>query len=195
MRKLYHIMGKSASGKDSIYKELGKRLPRLQKVVLYTTRPIREGEIDGDTYHFISETRLEELFAKGLVIEKRCYHTAYGDWFYATVDDYQFTKDRDFLMIGTLESFEALVNRYGRSKVLPIYIEVEDGIRLSRAIDRERLEPYPRYDEICRRFLADSRDFSTENLEKLEITKVFSNTDLENCVKEVHQFINQVGER
>ena len=44
MGKIYYMMGKSSSGKDTLYKEVLKALPKLKTLVLYTTRPIREGE-------------------------------------------------------------------------------------------------------------------------------------------------------
>ena len=47
MGKIFYVMGKSASGKDTIYKELRERIPELKTVVLYTTRPIRDGETEG----------------------------------------------------------------------------------------------------------------------------------------------------
>lgn len=51
MGKIFCLMGKSASGKDTIYSRLLK-MPELtlKKVIPYTTRPMRQGEIDGDTY-------------------------------------------------------------------------------------------------------------------------------------------------
>lgn len=47
MGKIYYIMGKSSSGKDSVFKEIQKRMPELSQITMYTTRPIREGERDG----------------------------------------------------------------------------------------------------------------------------------------------------
>ena len=73
---------------------------------------------------------------------------------------------RDYLAIGTLVSYEKLKNWYGKERVVPIYIQTEDSIRLERAIRRERKQEKPNYEEVCRRFLADSRDFSEENLEE-----------------------------
>ena len=58
MGKIYYVMGKSSSGKDTIYKELLKRHPKLRTIVPYTTRPIREGERDGAEYFFVDEERL-----------------------------------------------------------------------------------------------------------------------------------------
>ena len=58
MGRIYCIMGKSASGKDTVYKELLRRFPELKTYVMYSTRPKREGEQDGVTYHFVSEEEL-----------------------------------------------------------------------------------------------------------------------------------------
>ena len=76
MGTLFYIMGKSASGKDSIYQKLQKKEElKLNSLVLYTTRPIRENETDGVEYHFVTEEKLEELEKAGKVIELRVYDT------------------------------------------------------------------------------------------------------------------------
>ena len=81
-------MGKSSSGKDSFYRALMKKNPwGLKKLVIYTTRPIRDGEKDGREYHFVSEDRYQQLKAEGKIIEERCYDTVYGPWRYFTADD------------------------------------------------------------------------------------------------------------
>ena len=49
MGKIFCIMGKSATGKDTIYKRLlADGALKLNKIVTYTTRPIREGERAGE---------------------------------------------------------------------------------------------------------------------------------------------------
>lgn len=48
MGKICYIMGKSSSGKDTIFKKLKEILPQFRTIILYTTRPIRAGETDGD---------------------------------------------------------------------------------------------------------------------------------------------------
>ena len=75
MGKIYYIMGKSASGKDSIFKELKKKIPGLKDIVLYTTRPIRENETEGVEYHFVIEEFLRGMQEKQRVIELRSYDT------------------------------------------------------------------------------------------------------------------------
>ncbi|MDO5540460.1 MAG: guanylate kinase [Eubacteriales bacterium] len=192
MGKIYYIMGKSGSGKDTIYKEvIDQEGLHLKKMVLYTTRPIREKEEDGREYYFVDDETACELERQGKVIEMRAYHTVHGIWKYFTVDDeHTDLKKYDYLAIGTLESYARLKEYYGPDKVVPIYIEVEDGNRLERALKRERKPQNQKYEEMCRRFLADSVDFSEENLQKAGITRRFANdNDREECMREVEDFI------
>ena len=187
MGRIYYLLGKSATGKDTLYKEILKRRPKLRTVTMYTTRPIREGETDGVEYFFTGREELERQLASGKVIESRTYQTIAGPWTYYTVDDGQFNvaDDESCLMIGTLESYEKMCTYFEAGKMVPVYIEVPDGIRLLRAVKREENQKKPNYREVCRRYLADEKDFSEENLFRLGITKRYQNTDMEMCVEEI----------
>ena len=187
MGRIYYLLGKSATGKDTLYKEILKWRPKLRTVTMYTTRPIREGETDGVEYFFTGREELERQLASGKVIESRTYQTIAGPWTYYTVDDGQFNvaDDESCLMIGTLESYEKMCTYFEAGKMVPVYIEVPDGIRLLRAVKREENQKKPNYREVCRRYLADEKDFSEENLERLGITKRYQNTDMEMCVEEI----------
>lgn len=193
MGKIICLMGKSSSGKDTIYKHLleQKEVP-FHRIVPYTTRPIRSGETDGVEYHFTDDAGLAALDAAHKVIEQRAYHTVYGVWNYFTVDDGQidFAKG-NYLFIGTLEAYQKLKEHYGNAAVLPIYIEVDDGIRLARALERERQQSQPKYTELCRRFLADSEDFSEEKLVEAGIVQRFVNEELSETVSQILAYILQ----
>lgn len=190
MGKIYYIMGKSSSGKDTIFKALKERLPWLKTVILYTTRPAREGETHGTEYFFVDEKKLSQYEKEGKVIELRTYNTVHGPWKYATIDDGQIELEHaDYLMIGTLESYRKLCGYYGQENVVPLYIEVEDGERLSRALARERQQTSPRYAELCRRFLADTEDFSEENLADAGITRRYLNENKLQCIEEITEGI------
>lgn len=192
MGTIYCLMGKSASGKDTIYNRLlaMERL-HLRRVVPYTTRPMRSGEIDGQTYVFCTEQQVAEFEEAGKIIELRAYHTVYGIWKYFTADDGQIClAESDYLMIGTLEAYEQIRDYFGTDKVCPGYVEVDDGLRLQRALDRERAQDQPKYAEMCRRFLADEEDFSEENLKRAGITKRFQNTDLDQVTQEIASYMN-----
>lgn len=193
MHKLFCLMGKSASGKDTIYRLLlqDKSLG-LHRVIPYTTRPIREGEEDGREYYFVSTQQFERFCTEGKILEQRCYDTVYGPWHYFTADDGQINlSSYSSLMIGTPQAFVSIRKCFGGDKVIPLCVRVEDGERLLRAIERERREEKPRYEELCRRFLADQEDFSGERLLSSGITNFFDNVDLDTCIREIADFIRK----
>jgi guanylate kinase len=193
MGKIFYMMGKSASGKDTIYKRILTECGFLKEVVLYTTRPMRDGEKEGKEYHFTTQEGMEAFLEQGKVIEIRTYQTVAGPWSYATVDDGSIDLKKDnYLAIGTLESYEKVLEYYGAEYVEPIYITVDDGVRMERALARERQQTNPNYAEMCRRYLADEADFSPENLEKCGIDHSFQNDDLERCVKDIAKKIREV---
>ena len=185
MSKIFYLMGKSASGKDTIYKKIKEQMSELKTIVIYTTRPIREGEMEGVEYHFVNDDKLQEFQKAGKVIELREYNTVHGVWKYFTADDGQFDAEDNYIAIGTLESYKGMREHLGEERLVPIYIEVDDGVRLERALQRERKQAEPKYEEMCRRFLADAADFSVEKLNEAGITRKFFNTDVEKCVDEI----------
>lgn len=189
--KLFILIGKSASGKDAIYQRLMAD-PELNLVpyVGYTTRPIRSGEQEGREYHFSTINELRQFEADQKLIEKRVYHTVHGDWYYFSVDnEFLDLEHKDYLYIGTLESYLPIRDYYGKEQVVPIYIQVEDGLRLQRALDREKKQAEPKYAEMCRRFLVDAEDFSEENLRRAGIVRRFDNLDMEQCLSEIKAYI------
>ena len=191
MGKIFCIIGKSSTGKDTLYQRiLGRHDLALRQIVSYTTRPIRAGEVDGIEYHFCTHEEKDRLLASGKVVEIRSYNTCHGIWDYFTVDDGNIDLSRyDYLVIGTIESFVKLRDYFSQDAVLPIYIEVEDGMRLQRALDRERRQETPKYEELCRRFLADEKDFSEEKLKEAGITKRFCNELLDETKERIAAYI------
>ena len=93
------------------------------------------------------------------------------------------------MIIGTLESYVASKEYFGEGILEPIYIEVDDGVRLQRALDRERTQDKPKYREMCRRYIADSDDFSEENIAAAGITRRFENDVFEKCLEEITEYI------
>ena len=195
MGKIYFLAGKSSSGKDTIYRSLLEcESLGLNKLIPYTTRPIRAGEMNGREYFFTDEAGLEKLRESGRVIEERVYHTYHGPWYYFTVDDGQIDlAEQNYLMIGTLEAYTKMIAYFGAEAILPVYIELDDGVRLQRALDRERKQTEPKYAEMCRRFLADSADFSEEKLAAAGIRDRFENTDLTKCLNAITKYLKEAG--
>lgn len=191
MGRIFVIMGKSATGKDTIYKHLMERKDCvLKKVVIYTTRPIRSGETEGIEYFFVNPEKLPDYENSPKLIELRTYHTMLGLWHYFTMDDGQIDLSaQDYLMISTLAGYERLRSYYGETAVVPLYIETEDRERLMRSVAREERQQQPNYAEVCRRYLADETDFAEEEIKRLQIRKRYQNQDLERCLAEIWQDI------
>ena len=190
MGRIFYIIGKSASGKDHIFEKLiGREELGLERMQLYTTRPKRNDQEKG--YIFTDQEGLERWRKQGKVIEERVYQTIQGPWYYFTVDDGLLQpSDHNYLGIGTLESFQSLCACFGHESVCPIYIWTEDRELLLRAIQREEKRQKPDYAEVCRRFLADEKDFSLEKLNACGITRGFENRDLDVCVEEIAVYIS-----
>ncbi|MCR5100320.1 MAG: guanylate kinase [Butyrivibrio sp.] len=192
MGKIFVILGKSSSGKDHIFKDLMEDSElALNKVVIYTTRPMRQGEQEGVQYFFRDLEGYKELLNSRKIIEERSYDTIYGEWKYFTVDDGQINLDNgDYLIIGTIDSLISIKNYYGEDNVIPILVETDDGIRLQRALKRELKQKEPKYAEMCRRFLADEADFSSDRKKQAGIDRIFeNNSKLEDCITDIKKFI------
>ncbi len=193
MARIIYLMGKSSTGKDTIFKRLLRESTlALQTIVPYTTRPIRAGEHEGVEYHFTDEEGFQRLLAQGKIIEERAYHTFHGLWRYFTVDDGQIQlSEKDYIMIGTLEAYQKMKEYFGEGRLLPVLIELDDGVRLQRALNREKRQKFPKYEEMCRRFLADSEDFAPEKLRAAGIERSFYNDNLAKCLREIVTYIKE----
>ena len=193
MGKIIYLMGKSSTGKDTVFKRLlAEEELKLKNIVPYTTRPIRDGEKDGEEYFFTDEEGYLKLKEQGKIIEDRVYHTFHGPWRYFTADDGQVQKGAaNYIMIGTLESYVKLKDYFGADRMIPVMIELDDGIRLQRALDRELRQDPPKFEEMCRRFLADSADFSEDKIKDAGIKVRFQNDDLENCLTKIKVYIRE----
>ncbi len=191
---IYCLMGKSASGKDTIYRQLLKTYgEKLIPLVPWTTRPIRQGETQGKEYHFTDEQGMKALEEAGRIVESRVYHTVQGDWYYFTAaEDGMDPGAKDYLLIGTLEVYNKISQYYGADVVCPLYVVIPDeGERLARALGRERKQKNPGYAEMCRRYLADEADFSEEKLSEAGVKERYENTDLNVCLKQICRKIDR----
>lgn len=184
---IYYLMGKSASGKDTICRALRKARPDWKLLIPYTTRPMRSGEREGAEYHFVSERELQRLRDAGKILEERSYETEFGIWRYASVDDGWIGRagGGDYLLIGTLESYRKLRGRFGEGQLFPLYLELPEELRLERARRREEEQEKPSWAEFWRRFSLDEQDFSEEKLREAGIVRRYRNLEWEACVNEI----------
>lgn len=80
------LCGKTCSGKTTLQYHIDKF--GINKIVTYTTRPMRKGEIDKVTYNFIDKDKFLELEKNGFFAETTSYTVASGDtWYYGTAKE------------------------------------------------------------------------------------------------------------
>lgn len=149
--KILALFGKSASGKDTIQKWIVENFPELTKgIISCTTRPPRSGEQDGVNYFFLSD----EEFAKKVLDGSMLEATSFREWLYGTALD-QLDPDKINIGVFNLTGIECILNDH-RLEVAPVWVHASDKTRLMRSLSRE---DQPDCKEICRRFLADEKDF------------------------------------
>lgn len=152
------IIGKSASGKDSIIKEIAKQCSQdVALIQQTTTRPRRENENE-NAYHFIS---IKEFQSNKDIIAT----TQFREWLYGT-DLKDLITDKWNIGVFTPSSIKQLQNHERIANLLIFYIQADDRIRLERSLARE---PQGDVLEMCRRMLADNEDFKDISFEYFPI--------------------------
>lgn len=147
--KILAIYGMSAAGKDTFLNHLSNNFD-LNKILLTTSRPPREKEIDGVDYLFKKKKDI-------LRDDNFLWPIDYNNWIYAIAKE---SIKNDKINVG-------IFNLYWMKKLfedndehfdsMAIEVSASDKDRLMRSLRREK---NPNCDEICRRFLADKQDFN-----------------------------------
>lgn len=201
MGRIFYIIGKSSTGKDSVMRALLRdRKLGLREIIQYTTRPIRDTEEEGREYHFIDEDTYRAFEKAGRIVEMRAYNTVHGLWRYMMADDGTVDlASGNYVAVGTVESYVKVRDYFGADNVVPICLYVETGERLRRALLRERKLAAPKYAELCRRFLADEQDFDEAHLEAAGLlsdgkpVNGIENRQFRACVRAVKELITGVS--
>lgn len=164
------LIGKSASGKDTIFKELLKH--SFEPIVTFTTRPKREGETDGVEYNFVSEKDFKDLD----LLEKREYNTAKGIWYYGMP---KVDVDKNYAVILDINGANKLIDYYGKDKILPAYLACPLSVREKRAMQRGSFDK----EEWDRRAIADDIDLDITKLKETTNSLLYctDNDFLNNC--------------
>ena len=149
--KILALFGKSASGKDTIQKWIVSNYPKITKgIVSCTTRPPRDGEQEGVDYFFLTDEQFAAKVLDGSMLEA----TSFREWFYGTALD-QLDPDKINVGVFNITGIECILQD-SRLDVEPVWVHASDKTRLLRSLNREA---NPDCAEICRRFLADEKDF------------------------------------
>lgn len=156
MRKIFAIMGKASTGKDTLTKMLSKETG-MPIALSFTTRPMRIGEEQGVEYNFITEKDFWDLHGCDLLAEYTSYNVANGDiWYYGLTRE-ELEKDEYVLVIVNPDGLGQIKEIYGE-KVCSILIDAPADVRIKRYLDRDKVTEI-KAEECCRRFLADQKDF------------------------------------
>ena len=170
--KMIGICGKAGSGKDTIMRKVVDKNSFLHEMVSCTTRPKREGEVDGVNYHFLTGEQFGNKVVNGEMLEATCFN----DWFYGTSYD---SLRSDCVNIGVFnpEGIDS-ISAHKDIALIVFLIEANDKNRLLRQLNREE---NPDVHEIIRRFKTDEEDFADLDFHH---NYLVNNTaeDLENCV-------------
>lgn len=167
----YVILGKSGSGKTEIAKIMTEEF-RYDKIVTYTTRPMRDGEVDGIDYYFVSVDEFLKMQENGELVES---FLAKNGWFYGTKKD-SFNHN-DMLIILTPSGLEKL--KESNIPVVSFYIEVDDKERYIRQILRG-----DDIQEIARRSVTDEKDFESIS-DKVDFVVENNTSDIWDCVRDI----------
>lgn len=179
------IIGKTASGKDTIVKELYLNYS-FKKIVTYTTRPMRENEVDGITYHYISNEEFKRKIDEGFFVEYKSYHSEFGEWFYGTSKESILNSDDKSIIILTPQGYKDILSKYPNLNYKSIYLYASNRTIRERLIQRGDDEA-----EARRRVRHDKKDF--RGIEKIVDKVICNNYDkpLEKVIKKVLKVINE----
>lgn len=156
MRKLFTIMGKASTGKDTLTKMLHEKM-ELPIALSFTTRPMRNGETQGVEYDFITEKDFWDMHGCDLLAEYTSYDVAGGETWYYGLTREELEKSDYVLVIVNPDGFNQIKEIYG-DKVCSILIDAPADVRIKRYLDRD-IVTETKAEECCRRFLADQKDF------------------------------------
>lgn len=169
-KKLIALCGPSGSGKDYYLSHFCHyRKDLFHKVILHTTRPKRQKEVDGEHYYFISSEEMQEKLLSGDLISV----TVFRDWFYGVSKE---ALSEDKINIGAFspEAIIQLAEEPGICLAGVFWIEGDNRERLLRSLDREPSSVD--VDEVVRRYLSDKKDFeifTNEFWDNLDFVDIF----------------------
>lgn len=184
------FIGPSSSGKDLFYKKTLEKY-NLQRIILYSTRPKRINEENGREYFFVSTKEMDTLDQEHKLIERRDYDTIHGIWSYATRGD-NLDLNQNYLVINTWDGYQKYIDYFDESTVYPFYFDLDQNTRFERAYEREKREKEKKYLEMCRRFLADEKDFSKDKLLKYHPIMIDNNGSIENTEKQIEYQLKKI---
>ena len=178
------LTGKTCSGKNLVRDKLVNE-HGFKSLITYTTRPMRSGEIQDVTYHFISEEEFEQKVKENFFVEWKSYKTNEGTWYYGSSDSDIAKADNKTVTILTPDGIRDVIS-YGYNPIVIYIYSNLDTIkhRLKLRKDDEK--------EAERRIASDIVDF--RNVDKLANRIVYNNMDdnIDDVVNKILDYYKKV---
>jgi len=134
------LVGKSNSGKTTLAADLEKNCG-FRRIISYTTRPPREGEVNGKDYHFVDELTFTQYASAKLFAEKAWYMVGEDMWWYGTmIEDYIPDGDENIVVVlnpNGIAHIQELI-----PSMITVYLDIPDDVLVQRAIKRGDHKPY-----------------------------------------------------
>lgn len=177
------IVGKTASGKDTVVKKLVDDY-KYTKIITYATRPMRKGEQQDITYHFVTEEEFIQRINEGLFAEYKSYNTEFGTWYYGTaLDDIQNADDKSVIIL-TPQGYRDIKDSLPEKNIICIYLYANNSTikkRLEKRGDSNK--------EADRRLEKDTEDFTGFEKEADRIVYNNDGTDINDVIDKILKVI------
>lgn len=176
------LCGKSASGKDTLLRQLVQNY-NFTPIVSTTSRPPRKGEIEGVDYHFITRMEFERRIKEKNFLEYRSYKTLVQNkpdiWYYGS-EKMELDPNKDYIVVLDLEGTQSFIDYYqDKTDIFPVYIDIPDELRKQRAMSRSSFDET----EWERRCADDAIKFSPENVSKVTKVSLLNNRTIDDLIQ------------
>ncbi len=176
------IIGKTASGKDRTVNELIAK-HGFKKIITYTNRPMRKGEKQDITYHYISDEEFKHKIQDGFFAEYKSYDTEFGKWYYGSaLEDLEKADDKSVIIL-TPDGYRDVAKKLSK-KPISIYIYANIITIETRLIERGDDEK-----EARRRLNRDNEDFKGIESEVDRIVYNNNGTDINDVVDKILKYL------
>ena len=178
------LIGKTSSGKTLIKEKLIEK--GFAGITTYTSRPMRKGEKQDVTYHFISDKDFKQKINEGFFAEWKSYITADGVWYYGTALEDLKNGEYNSVIILTPDGYRDVVNKLSENPTA-IYVYANNSTIKKRLMMRG-----DNPNEAQRRLDHDNEDFKgIEN----EVDKIVYNNDgtnIDEVVQKILEFCKEM---
>ena len=159
------------------------------RIVRYTTRPIRKGEKQGVTYHFISDKEFKQKIEEGFFAEYQSYNTEFGVWYYGTsLEDLHNANDKSVIILEP-QSYRDIKDELSDKNITCIYIYANNST-IKKRLEKRGDNP----NEVIRRMESDNEDFKGFENEVDRIVYNNDGTNIDEVVSKIFQYIGGINE-